>query len=190
MNRRSFITLLGDAVAAWPLAVRAQQPLGRPLIALLSPLSAATATRNIAGFRNGLRDLGLIEGRNIFLALRFAGGVAERMPALARELVDLKPDVLIAAPESSLAAVRALTTTVPILTIWLRDPVLTGTVESIAHPGQNVTGTWIAGDDALVGKRLELLKEAVPGVMRVALFVKAADLTDKAMIDLAPARSE
>jgi putative tryptophan/tyrosine transport system substrate-binding protein len=163
LKRREFITLVVGAVAAWPLAVRAQQPWGRPLIALLSPLSAATATRNIAGFRNGLRDLGLIEGRNIFLALRFAGGVAERMPVLARELVDLKPDVLIAAPESSLAAVRALTTTVPILTIWLRDPVLTGTVESIAHPGQNVTGTWIAGDDALVGKRLELLKEAVPG---------------------------
>ena len=185
MQRREFITLIGGAAGAWPLAVRAQQPSGRPLIAMLSPLSAATATRNIAGLRNGLRDLGLVEGRNIFLALRFAGGMAERMPALARELIDLKPDVLIAAPESSLAAVRALTTTVPILTIWMQDPVLTGTVESIAHPGQNVTGTWIGGDDALVGKRLELLKEAVPGVMRVALFVNAADLTDKTMIDLA-----
>ena len=108
MRRREFITLVVGAVAAWPLAVRAQQPWGRPLIALLSPLSAAAATRNIAGFRIGLRDLGLIEGRDIFLALRFAGGVAERMPVLARELVDLKPDVLIAAPESSLAAVRAL----------------------------------------------------------------------------------
>src|SRR5262249_55463922 len=185
IRRRDFITVLGGAAAAWPFAARAQQPSGRPLIALLSPLSAATATRNIAAFRNGLRDLGFIEGRNIFLALRFAGGMAERMPALARELVDLKPDVLIAAPESSLAAARALTTTVPILTIWLRDPVLTGTVESIAHPGQNVTGTWIAGDDALVGKRLELLKEAVPVLMRVALFVNAADLTDTTMIDSA-----
>jgi len=184
IRRRELIVALGGSVA-WPLAARAQQPSGRPLIALLSPLSAATATRNIAAFRNGLRDLGFIEGRNIFLALRFAGGMAERMPALARELVDLKPDVLIAAPESSLAAVRALTTTVQILTIWLRDPVLTGTVESIAHPGQNVTGTWIAGDDALVGKRLELLKEAVPGLMRVALFVNAADLTDTTMIDSA-----
>ena len=117
MRRREFITLLCGAAGAWPLAIRAEQPSGRPLIALLSPLSAATATRNIAGLRNGLRDLGLVEGRNIFLALRFAGGMAERMPALARELIDLKPDVLIAAPESSLAAVRALTTTVPILTI-------------------------------------------------------------------------
>jgi ABC-type uncharacterized transport system substrate-binding protein len=123
MRRREFITLLCGAAAARPLAIRAEQSSGRPLIALLSPLSPATATRNIAGFRNGLRDLGFIEGRNIFLALRFAGGMAERVPALARELVDLKPDVLIAAPESSLAAVRALTTTVPILTIWLQDPV-------------------------------------------------------------------
>src|SRR3981189_2913511 len=90
MQRREFITLVGGAAGAWPLAVRAQQPSGRPLIALLSPLSAATATRNIAGLRNGLRDLGLVEGRNIFLALRFAGGgMAERMPALARELIDL-----------------------------------------------------------------------------------------------------
>ena len=80
IGRRDFITLVGGAAAGWPLAARAQQPWGRPLIALLSPVSAATATRNIAGFRNGLRDLGLIEGRNIFLALRFAGGVAERMP--------------------------------------------------------------------------------------------------------------
>ena len=92
MQRREFITLVGGAAGAWPLAVRAQQPWGRPLIALLSPLSAATATRNIAGLRNGLRDLGLVEGRNIFLALRFAGGMAERMPALARELIDLKPE--------------------------------------------------------------------------------------------------
>ena len=129
----------------------AQQPWGRPLIALLSPVSAATATRNIAGFRNGLRDLGLIEGRNIFLALRFAGGMAERMPALARELIDLKPDVLIAAPESSLAAVRALTTTVPILTIWMRDPVLTGTVrasrilaKTSPEPGSPATMAWWA----------------------------------------------
>ena len=79
LRRREFVALLGSVAAAWPLAARAQQPWGRPLIALLSPLSAATATRNIAGFRNGLRDLGLIEGRNIFLALRFAGGMAERM---------------------------------------------------------------------------------------------------------------
>ena len=99
MQRREFITLIGGAAGAWPLAVRAQQPSVRPLIAMLSPLSAATATRNIAGLRNGLRDLGLVEGRNIFLALRFAGGMAERMPALARELIDLKPDVLIAVPE-------------------------------------------------------------------------------------------
>ena len=99
-TRREFIALLGSA-AAWPLAARAQQSGGRPLIGVLSPLSAATATRNIEGLRTGLRELGYVEGRNITLELRFAEGMPERMPALAAELVHLKPDVIIAAPETS-----------------------------------------------------------------------------------------
>ena len=184
MNRRKFITLLGGAVAAWPLAARAQQAAGHPLIGVLSPLSQVTATRNIEGLRAGLRELGYVEGRNIRLALRFADGSPERMPALATELVALKPDAIIAAPESSLAAVRGVTRTIPVITIWLQDPVLSGAVDSIARPGQHVTGTWIAGDDALVGKRLELLKEAVPAAVRVGVFVNPADLTDRMVISL------
>jgi putative ABC transport system substrate-binding protein len=101
MRRREFITLLGSAAAAWPLAARAQQSSGRPSVGLLSPLSETTATRNIEGFRAGLRELGYVEGRNITLALRFADGMSERMPALAAELVALKPDVMIAAPGSA-----------------------------------------------------------------------------------------
>jgi len=183
LRRREFITLLGSA-ASWPVAARAQQAAGHRLIGVLSPLSQVTATRNIEGLRAGLRELGYVEERNIRLALRFAGGSPERMPALAMELVALKPDAIIAAPESSLAAVRGVTRAIPVITIWLQDPVLSGAAESIARPGQHVTGTWIAGDDALVGKRLELLKEAVPAAVRVAVFVNPAELTDKTVIRL------
>src|SRR5262245_54062470 len=179
MKRREFITLLGGA-AAWPLAARAQQSSGGPLIGILSPLSASTATRNIEGFRKGLRELGYVEGRNVTLALRFAEGMPERMPALAAELVDLKPDVIVAAPETSLRAMRNVTRTIPIITIWLQDPVASGAVESIARPGGHVTGTWIAGDDALVGKRLELKKEAVPNIEPIAVFVNASERATQA----------
>jgi putative tryptophan/tyrosine transport system substrate-binding protein len=191
MNRREFITLLGGAAAAWPFAAHAQQSSGHPLIGILSPLSAGTATRNIEGFRAGMRELGYFEGRNVSLALRFAEGLPERMPPLATELVGLKPEVIIAAPETSLLAVRSVTRTIPIITIWLQDPVTSGTVDSIARPGGHVTGTWIAGDDALVGKRLELLKDAVPAVARIGVLVSPAEVQDSVVMRLlsAPARA-
>jgi putative ABC transport system substrate-binding protein len=183
VKRREFISLLGGAAAAWPVVAGAQQSR-RPLVGLLSPLSEITAIRNIEEFRAGLRQLGYVEGRNIALALRFADGMSDRMPALAMELVSLKPDVMIAAPESSLAAVRGVTRTIPVITIWLQDPVLSGAADTIARPGGHVTGTWIAGDDALVGKRLELLKEAVPAATRISVFVNPAEVTDKVVTSL------
>jgi putative tryptophan/tyrosine transport system substrate-binding protein len=191
VKRREVITLLGGAAAAWPLAAWAQQSSGHPLIGILSPLSAGTATRNIEGFRVGMRELGYLERRNLSLALRFAEGMPERMPPLATELVGLNPDVIIAAPETSLFAVRSVTRTIPIITIWLQDPVTSGIVDSIARPGGHVTGTWIAGDDALVGKRLELLKEAVPAVALIGVLVNPAEVQDSVVIRLlsAPARA-
>jgi putative ABC transport system substrate-binding protein len=191
MRRRAFIGLLGGAAVGWPLAVRAQQSSAHPLIGILSPLSAGTATRNIEAFRTGMRELGYFEGRNVSLALRFAEGLPERMPPLATELVGLKPEVIIAAPETSLFAVRSATRTIPIITIWLQDPVTSGTVDSIARPGGHVTGTWIAGDDAPVGKRLELLKDAVPAVTRIGVLVSPAEVQDSLVMRLlsAPARA-
>jgi hypothetical protein len=96
IGRRKFLATLGGAAVAWPLAARAQQAPGRPLIGVLSPLSPAAATRNIEALRAGLRDLGYVEDRNVTLALRFAGGVPARLPELAAELVALKPDVILA----------------------------------------------------------------------------------------------
>src|SRR5246127_1620093 len=107
MGRREVVALLGGAAAAWPLAASAQQ---QPLIGVLSPLSAASAARNIAGFRSGLRDLGYLEGRNATLALRYGDGAPERMAPLAQELVALKPDVLMigGARSGALAAQAAM----------------------------------------------------------------------------------
>src|SRR5262249_15712318 len=122
MRRREFITLLGGAVA-WPLAARAQQQPVRQLIGVLSPLSATSAARNIAGFRSGLRDLGYLEGRNVTLEIRYGDGAPERMAPLAQELVALKPDVLMAGARSGVLAAQAATRTIPIVIITADDPV-------------------------------------------------------------------
>jgi putative ABC transport system substrate-binding protein len=185
MKRREFITLLGGAAAAWPLAARAQQQPTHPLIGILSPLSAATAARNIAGFRSGLRDLGYLEGRNATLALRYGDGAPERMAPLAQELVALKPDVLMVGGSGVLAA-QAATRTIPIVIITADDPVALGVARSIAKPGGNITGTWF-DYDALVGKRMEFLKLAVPAIAHVGVIVNPDDPIDALTIPRLPA---
>jgi ABC-type uncharacterized transport system substrate-binding protein len=170
MRRRQFITLLGGAAAAWPLAVRAQQaaPI-RPLIGLLAPLSAAAASRNIGAFRSALRDLGYVDGRNATLEIRYGDGAPDRMALLVNELVSLNPNVLFTGGKAGALAAHAATHTIPIVIVTPEDPVVSGLANAIARPGGNVTGTWLLGDDALVGKRLELLRFAVPGLSRVGL---------------------
>jgi ABC-type uncharacterized transport system substrate-binding protein len=183
--RRQFITLLGGAAAGWPLAARAQQQV-RPLIGVLSPLAAASAARNIAGFRSGLRDLGYLEGRNATLEIRYGEGAPERMAPLAQELVALKPDVLMAGARSGVLAAQAATRTIPIVIITADDPVALGITQSIAKPSGNITGTWF-DYDALVGKRLEFLKLAVPALERVGVIVNPDDPTDALTIPRLPA---
>ena len=179
MQRREFITLLGGAAASsnlWPLPLSAQQAPGRPVIGVLLPISQAVATRNIEALRAGLRDLGYSEGRNITLELRYADGAIERLPELAAELVALKPAVIVAGSPPAALAVRNVTRTIPIVMNSSPDPVALGLASSIARPGGNVTGFWW-GDEALVGKRLELLKEVVPGMVRVGFMVNPDDPT-------------
>src|SRR5262249_47619659 len=176
MKRRDFITLIGGA-AAWPLAARAQQQLVRPLIGVLSPLSAASAARNIVGFRSGLRDLGYLEGRNATLEIRYGDGAPERMAPLAQELVALKPDVLVAGARSSVLAAQAATRTIPIVIITVDDPVALGLAQSIARPSGNITGIWF-DYDSVVGKRLEFLKLAVPALARIGVIVNPDDAQD------------
>ncbi len=187
LKRREFITLLGGA-AAWPLAARAQQPSSvRPLIGLMSPISAVAASRNVAAFRSALRDLGYVEGRNMTLALRYGGGVAERMPSLARELVALNPDVILATASSGTLAAYNATRTIPIVMIAAENPVTAGFAQSIARPGGNATGMWILGDDALIGKGLDFFKLAVPGLARVGALFNPDDPTDALQIPRLPA---
>ena len=177
MRRREFITLVCGA-ATWPLTAFAQQQPAHPLIGVLSPLSAALAARNIAGFRSGLRDLGYLEGRDMTLALRYGDGAPERMASLAQELVALKPDVLmIGGARSGALAAQAAMRTIPIVIITTDDPVALGVAHSIARPGGNITGTWF-DYDALVSKRLEFLKLAVPDLGRVGVIVYADDAID------------
>ena len=184
MRRREFITLLGG-VATWPLAAQAQKP-ARPLVGVMSPLSLATAARNLAALRNGLRDLGYTEGRNIDIEYRFADGAAERFPVLVAELVALKPAVILVGSTAGILAARVVTRTTP--SIWfgsVEDPVALGLVESFARPGGNVTGFLLSNDARIVGKRLELLRDAVPGLSRVGVVLApdyaAADGTLKAL---------
>jgi putative tryptophan/tyrosine transport system substrate-binding protein len=174
MRRREFITLLGGA-ATWSVAARAQQPARRPLIGVLSPASTATAAGYMQGLRAGLRDFGYVEGHNIWLEVRYAEGVPARLSSLAAELVELKPDVIIAGSALGISAAQRVTQTIPLITFTVEDPVALGLAKSIARPGGNITGIATFGDDALVGKQLALLKEVVPDMSQLAVMVNPGD---------------
>ena len=186
MRRREFIRLVGGTTVAWPLAARAQQSPIRPLIGVLSPLSVAAARHNITAFRSSLRDLGYVDGRNATLALRYGDGDLERIRILARELVALRPDVIVAGSQAGALAVHNSTRTIPIVVTTPVDPVVSGLARSLARPGGNVTGTWTFGDDALVGKRLEFLLLAVPGISRVGVLINPDDTTDAVIVPRLP----
>src|SRR5438477_2963403 len=187
MRRREFITFLGGLAAAWPITARAQQAAKVARIGYLASDLASSPHQHEA-FRQGLRDLAYVEGRNVVIEYRDAEGKIERHPALAAELVALKVDVIVT-ENSTLAArvAKQATTTIPIVFTSVGDPLESGLVTSLARPGGNVTGLSSLGPE-LVGKRLELLKEGVPGVSRVAvLWLPGAlgERTDKDMLTAA-----
>jgi putative ABC transport system substrate-binding protein len=168
MNRRRFLlTSLAAALAA-PLAAEAQQAAKIARIGFLS-LDAATSAGNREAFLQGLRDLGYVEGRNVVIEYRDAEGKSERLPALAAELVALKVDVILAGGTHHALAAKQATRILPIV-FAAAEPVSSGLVTSLARPGGNVTGVSVFTQEELVGKRLELLKLAVPGVSRVAVL--------------------
>jgi putative tryptophan/tyrosine transport system substrate-binding protein len=169
MRRRQFITLLGGAAAAWPLAARAQQSSNKiPFVGVLWHAGSAEEEEvYLSVLVKAFDDLGYVEGKNIHLDHRFPAENPDRFRALAQELVDEKPDVIIAVTNFGALEV---TSTIPIVVSVASDAVGMGLVESLARPGGNVTGLSLMAID-LSGKRLELLKEAVPSLLRVALLV-------------------
>jgi len=168
MERRTFVAMLTGGFVAAPLAAEAQQAAKVARIGYLVTNLAGNPHHNEA-FLQGLRDLGYVEGRNLVIEYRDAQGKTERFPALAAELVALKVDVIVTPPTLAALAAKQATGIVPIVFAVAADPVTSGLVASLARPGGNVTGLSILAPE-LVAKRLELLKQAIPGVSRVAVL--------------------
>jgi putative tryptophan/tyrosine transport system substrate-binding protein len=172
VKRRSFITLLGGAAAAWPLAARAQQ--SRKRIGFLGTSSLSLERHLLDAFVQSLRELGHVDGENIAIEYRWAEGQDNRLPNLAAELVGLGPDVIVTTGTPSTIAAKQATSTIPIVFASSGSPITAGLVASLARPGGNVTGFTLAGAE-LEGKRVQLLKEAVPGLSRLAVVWNPAN---------------
>jgi ABC-type uncharacterized transport system substrate-binding protein len=169
MRRREFVTLLGEAAVLWPLAARAQQAGRRPTVGLLGPQTPAAQNLWNAAFVQRLRELGWIEGDTIAIEYRWAEGRGERFAEIASEFVRLKVDVIVTQGTPAVVALKQATSFIPIVFASAADPVGTGLVASLARPGGNITGLSSQMSDT-GSKRLELLREVVPDLRRLAIL--------------------
>jgi putative ABC transport system substrate-binding protein len=203
MKRREFITLLGGAAATWPLAARAQQPERMRRIGVLMGLleNDPDATVWISALRKSLQESGWVEGRNIQVDYRWGAGDPDRMRTLAKELVALHPDVILAHTTPAVAAVQRESRTIPIVFVRVSDPIGSGFVASLARPGGNLTGLLFF-EASIVGKWLSMLKEMAPRLARAALvanpkttpydyFLRTAEAVAPSLaIEIVPSRVE
>jgi putative tryptophan/tyrosine transport system substrate-binding protein len=171
IRRRDFITFFGGA-AAWPLAARAQQPAKRYRIGMLETVSPALNAAQLDAFRSGLRELGYVEGQTYAMEYRSADGYANRFPELAAELVRLGVDLIVVRGTPAAIAAKNATGTIPIVMASVGEPLLV--VDSLARPGRNVTGLS-AFVNVMTSKRLELIRELVPTISRIALFANMSN---------------
>jgi putative ABC transport system substrate-binding protein len=187
MRRRKFITLLGGA-AAWPLMARAQQPT-MPMIGYISSASAGEPSTYLAPFRQGLGQVGYVEGRNLAIEFRFAEHQNERLPVLVADLTRRQVNVIFAAGSQEAVASHSATKTVPIVFFGSSDPVALGLVASLNRPGGNVTGVTAIGH-SLGPKRLEIIHEVLPNASKIGVLVSRSDpSTDSEVADLKAAAS-
>jgi ABC-type uncharacterized transport system substrate-binding protein len=171
MRRREFITLISGA-AAWPVVARAQQAAKQPTVGFLGPNTPSLDNRRVSAFVQRLRELGWTEGGNLAIEFRWGEGRKERFVEIANEFVQLKVDIIITSGTVPVVAAKHATSTIPIVFAAVGDPVGNGLVASLAHPGGNVTGLSNQATDT-VGKRLDLLREIVPGLRRLAIIANS-----------------
>ena len=158
-----------------------------PVIGFLSPVSAATSARNIAALRQGLRNLGYVEGRDIAIEYRFAEGISERLSRFTAELVELKPVAIVVGSTTGIVRASKITQTVPLIVIGATDdPVLLGLAESISRPGRNVTGFMLTLGQDILGKKLQLLRDVIPGLSRVGVMGNPDSPGDAAELRMVP----
>jgi putative ABC transport system substrate-binding protein len=172
MKRREFITALGGAAAAWPMVAHTQQPAMRPIIGLVSIGASPTDPANFRPFLEQMRELGYIDGQNVAFDRRFAAGDDSLINGFLADLVHRPVDVIVATGTREAAAARRATSSIPIVTVVHPDPVGMGLAESLARPGGNVTGLT-SMDVELYGKRIEILKQAVPTLKRAGVLISA-----------------
>ncbi len=182
MRRREFITLIGGA-AAWPLPARGQQPT-MPVIGFLHAASLETEVRGLAEFRKGLSEIGYVEGQNVMIVYRSAEGRADRLPALAADMVQRRVAVVVTVANNAAVAANATTTTIPIVFTVGGDPIKMGLVDSLNRPGGNITGVSFLSSD-IIAKMLEALHELMPKAARIAALVNPTN--QNAAADTKPA---
>ena len=186
MQRRDFITLLSAAAVSWPLPTRAQQPMKLATIGYMGPNTPSVDSYRLPAFVQRLGELGWIEGRNVTIQYRWAEGRSEHLAEIAAEFVQRKVDVILTAATPPTAAAKQATSTIPIVFAAVGDPVGAGIVASLARPGGNVTGMSLQQTDS-ADKRLELLREVIPGLRHLAIMANGGNPT--AVLDMREAEA-